>query len=533
MSKGQQINNMKTKFRNSLNKISLIILFLSIIIFFVHFLYSSNLKRIQKNFHKDYGKFVLTLIDERVNAFGGIKSSVYEDIVISVSNYFDSDTGISVLVFENITGAVIYPHSATESYVPVEIIDSSAAGIEGEVELDDRFGYYVRYSRLGITIMVYTITQDLYFSRNQLIYIIIGFFVVFGLVLLIFDSRVWGRLYKLLNEMKSQFESAFFLKDKLLSKLDARKGAGFDEFVQSYNKMASRAEEIFKRLHGKIGSLVQNNDNMKKTLIIYKKYLGNEALIKLNEKNISDMESKRHDVSSLSIELVNFLDPVDELHPQVITQELSSLYSFIKNEATRNGGTINFSHGYFINVVYGVPASVEYAFTRAVNVSKRVRNWVNDRNNSSKNISGVKWEVKAGLSFGTAVAGIVGDSFIVLGDVVEESIKMLDYAKYYGVSLVTDSLEKIKKIKNVKYRKLDVIDDERVKTDTKKTIYEIFMTIPDRLEDALKLYYHGLDMFSEGKYDIAVLEFKKVNDIFNGDNPSHIFLKLCEKMIKS
>ncbi|KKK83260.1 hypothetical protein LCGC14_2795150 [marine sediment metagenome] len=209
------------------------------------------------------------------------------------------------------------------------------------------------------------------------------------------------------------------------------------------------------------------------------------------------------------------------------------MHSFIKNEVTRNGGTINFSHGYFINVVYGVPTAVENSFTRVVNLSKRVRKWVTDRNNSSRNISGVKWEVKAGLSFGTAVAGIVGDSFIVLGDVVEESIKMLDYAKYYGVSLVTDSLKKIERIKDVKYRKLDVIDNKRVKTGTKKTIYEIFITIPDMLEDAVKLYNHGLDMYFDGKYDMAVFEFKKVNNIFNGDNPSHIFLKRCEKMIKS
>ena len=533
MSSGQKTNKMKTKFRNSLNKISLVILFLSIIIFFVHFLYSSNLQRLQKSFHKDYGKFVLTLIDERVHAFGEVKSSVYDDIVISVSNYFDSGAEVRVLVFENSSGAIIYPHSDMETYVPVEIFDASGAGMEGEVELDDRFGYYVRYSRLGITIMVYTFTQDLYFARNQLIYIIIGFFVVFGLVLLIFDSRVWGRLYNLLNEMKSQFENAFFLKDKLLSKLDARKGAGFEEFAQSYNKMATRAEEIFKRMQVKIGALVQNSDNLKKTLIVYKKYLGNEALIKLNEKNISDLESKRHDVSSLSIELVNFLDPLDELYPQVVTQELTHLHSFIKNEVTRNGGTINFSHGYFINVVYGVPTAVENSFTRVVNLSKRVRKWVDDRNNSSRNISGVKWEVKAGLSFGTAVAGIVGDSFIVLGDVVEESIKMLDYAKYYGVSLVTGSLKKIERIKDVKYRKLDVIDNERVKTGKKKTIYEIFITIPDMLEDAVKLYNHGLDMYFDGKYDMAVFEFKKVNNIFNGDNPSHIFLKRCEKMIKS
>jgi hypothetical protein len=524
---------MKTKFRNSLNKVSLVILFLAIVIFFVHFLYSSNLKKLQRGFHQDYAKFVLTLIDERVHAFGDIEGSVPGDIIVSVSNYFDTDAATRVLVFENSSGTIIYPSSITENYVSSEVLDASGEGMEGEVEFDDRFGYYVRYSKLGVTIMIYSLNSELYFARNQLIYLIIGFFVLFGLILLIFDNRVWGRLYKLLNEMKGQFENAFFLKDKLLKKVDVRKGAGFDEFIQSYNKMATRADEIFKRLQSKIGTLVQNNDNMKKTLIIYKKHLGNETLVKLNEKNITDMESKRHNVSSLSIELVNFLDPVNKLYPQVVTQELTHLHSFVKNEVAKHGGTINFSHGYFLNIVYGVPTPVENTYSRAINGYKRVLKWVNERNSSSKNISGVKWDIKAGLSSGSALAGIVGDSFIVLGDVVEESIDMLDYAKYYGVSLVTDSLEKIKKIKDLKYRKLDMVETDRGKTENKRAIYEIFLKTPDMLEDAVKLYYHGLDMFFDGKYDMAVYEFKKVNDMFNGDNPSHIFLERCEKMIKS
>jgi len=39
-------------------------------------------------------------------------------------------------------------------------------------------------------------------------------------------------------------------------------------------------------------------------------------------------------------------------------------------------------------------------------------------------------------------------------------------------------------------------------------------------------------MFFDGKYDIAVYEFKKVNKILDGDNPSYIFLKRCERFSK-
>ena len=52
------------------------------------------------------------------------------------------------------------------------------------------------------------------------------------------------------------------------------------------------------------------------------------------------------------------------------------------------------------------------------------------------------------------------------------------------------------------------------------------------VEDAIKLYYHGLDMFFEGKYEIACLDFKKVNQIFGTDSPSLIFLQRCEKLAR-
>ena len=159
----------------------------------------------------------------------------------------------------------------------------------------------------------------------------------------------------------------------------------------------------------------------------------------------------------MSIELVNFLRPIDELYPQVITGELSSLHAFLKNEAMNNGGIINFSYGYFINVVYGVPTPDEISYSHALEGSKRLLRWIGERNSSEKNISGVKWEVKMGLSFGAAVTGIVGDSYVVLGNVVEESMKMLDFAKYYGVPIVTSSLDQLESLEGVKYRKLDYI----------------------------------------------------------------------------
>ena len=524
---------MKTKFRKLLNRISVTIIFLSLIVLFVYILYSSDLKRRQNGYHRDLGKFILTLIDERVQALDVSEASVLIDIVTSISDYFDVSDAARVVVFNSTSGKIIYPYRAVESSVQKELFDAAGAGIEGEIGLDDRFGYYFKYPELDISFFIYTYASDLFFIRNQLIYIITGFLVFFGFVIFLVDRGLWRRLNLLLCEMKVNFEKAFFLKEKLVERIEEREGVEFEDVLQSYNKMALRAGSLFKRMESKIGALVQKNDNLRKMIVLYKNYLNNDELVKLNEKNIADLESKRHNIASLCIELVNFLDPVDELYPQVITQELSSLYAFVKRETAKNGGIINFSYGYFINAVYGVPAHDKNLLLHAVEGSKRVLDWVNERNNSEKNISGVRWEVKIGLSSGTAVTGLVGDNFIVLGNVVENSIKMLDYSRYYGVTIVTDSVDVLKQLKKIMYRKLDLVSGSRANNGTKKTIYEIFLKAPDRLEDAIKLYYHGLEMFFDGKYDMAIYEFKKVNTIFNGDNPSRIFLERCERFLKS
>lgn len=522
---------MKLKIKHALNKISTFIIFLSVIVIFIHFLYTFDLIRRQQSLNKEIGKFILTLLDERVNALNDDDTFINTDIIISVSDYFDLEYMAEVLVFESGSGKILYPIGVMEDYVNQDIINKTRTGLEGTIDIKDRLGYFIQYKKLGITFIVYAYKSDLYFYRNQLIYIVIGLLVVFSIILFIIDRRVRKKLRIVLNKMKICFESAF-IKGKLLEAIEPQDASEIDDVLESYNQMVLKAGDVFKSMESRTSVLFQQRDNLKKIISLYKQYVRNEIVLKISEKNISDLVSRRQNISSLSIELVNFLRPIDELYPQVITGELSSLHAFLKNEAMNNGGIINFSYGYFINVVYGVPTPDEISFSHALEGSKSLLRWIGERNSSEKNISGVKWEVKMGLSFGAAVTGTVGDSYVVLGNVVEESMKMLDFAKYYGVPIVTSSLDRLESLEGVKYRKLDYIIEKTEKERHKKIIYEIFLKQPEQLEDAIKLYYHGLDMFFDGKYDIAVYEFKKVNKILDGDNPSYIFLKRCERFSK-
>jgi hypothetical protein len=514
-----------------IHKICVTIIFASVMLFLTHALYTYDVEKRQQTLHKELGKFILSLLDERVSTLTLEESSFYHDIISSLSDYFDLEHITEILVFSTEKGQIIYPSGTMQRAVPQELIDKTGEDIEGEIRLEDRFGYFVRYKPLGVTFVIYSMKSDLYIIRNQLLYIIGVLVFFFALILFLIDLGTRRRLGVILNRMKACFEKAFIKRGRLLESIDPQGDRKVDDVLASYNTMVAKAEKVFKQMENRIGTLFKQRDNLKKIISLYKKYAQSETVLKISEKNFSDLESKRQEVSSLSIELVNFLKPIDELYPQVITNELNNLNTFLKNIAVNSGGIINFSYGYFINIVYGAPTPNEKSFTYALEGAKQLFDWIEERNNSDKNVSGVKWDVKMGLSYGGVVAGTVGDGYIALGLPVEESIRMLEYAKYYGVPLISDSLNQIGSMQNIKYRKLDRIRDEL--EGTEKEIYEIFLREPDQIDDAIKLYYHGLEMFLDGKYDVAVYDFKKVNRIFDGDNPSIIFLKRCERFIKT
>jgi class 3 adenylate cyclase len=523
---------MKLRVKHTLNKISVVLIFLSLFLFVTHMVYTIDLKRRQKAHHVEAAKYFLTLVDERVSALSDINPSVYEDIFRSLAGFFSTEPDTEILVFNSGSGEIQFPAGVVEKFVSSEILEITAASFEGEVDIEDRYGYFVRLDPPGITVLIHTTKSELFFHRNQLIFLVITLLLFFSLVLFLMDRRMRHRLATVLKKMKICFDNAFISKGQLLKPIEPLGEDEIDSVVHSYNAMVGKAGSVFKRMENRINALFQQRDQLKKIISLYKKYSPSETVIKISEKNVADLTSRRQNVSSLSIELCNYLGPVDELYPQVITNELNSFHAYIKNEVAESGGIINFTNGYLLNIVYGTPQPDESSFSHALDGARKFQQWVEERNSSDKNISGVRWELKMGLSYGTAVIGTVGDNFVALSAAVEESVRALEWAKFYGVFLVTDALDQLRRLKDVKFRTLDrvqILDDES----TQKNIYEVFLKKQPQQDDAVKLYHHALDMFFDAKYDMAVFEFKKVNTIFGNDPPSRLFLKRCEKHIKS
>jgi class 3 adenylate cyclase len=293
--------------------------------------------------------------------------------------------------------------------------------------------------------------------------------------------------------------------------------------------MLERVAAMFKQLEDRLRSLFKQRDSLKKMIFLYKKYIPDETLQSMNEQDVDEIVSRKQDVTCLAIELVAFLEPINELYPQVITDELNDLHVFLKEEVVKSNGIINYSQGYRINIVYGVPHADEKSFRQACAGARKIFLWIDERNNSDRNLSGIKWNVKFGMTHGVGLTGIVGFNYMVIGDVIEQSARMLEFARKFDVPLVTDSSEMLKSIGKVKYRKLDIIPAGASST---LTIFEVFLQKHEMIDQAIKLFNHGIEMFYDEKYEVAVLDFKKVAAVLDEDNPSKIFLTRCDRAIK-
>ncbi len=531
---------MKTKTKTLLNIISIFLIVLSITLFVIYIFYTNDLKDQKLAGHRETVQFILSLIDERVQALqmdtgvqtktGEYSDAVFGDIVGSIADFFAVNDSQSILIFETKSGGIIYPPSGRGRTVPDEVLSGTASHVEGRLVLPEEFGYFVNYSELGLTFFVFSKNMEIFRYRNMLLFSVAGLAAVLILLVALITGKTFRKWRKFLGTAAHRFLDVVQGKQMAPQAIQAEFGCDEEDFIESYNGMAARIGDWIKKREEKLNALMKQRDNLKKIVFLYKKYIPDKTLLQLNEKNITGAVSRRQDATSLMIELQDFLLPINELYPQVITDELNDFHAFLKASAAQKKGIINFSSGHRINLVFGIPQKDERSFVNAVQCAKDTLRWITERNRSDMNKSGVKWNVRMGLSAGIGVTGVVGNEYLVIGDIVETSASMLERARRFGVYLVTDSAQSLAGTESLNFRKLDIAESS---PGAGKDIYEIFLREHAMMEQAVKLYSHGLEMYYEKKYEMAVYDFKKVVRIFEEDGPSEFFLEKCEDHLRA
>jgi len=530
---------MKTKTKTLLNIASIYLISLSITLFIIYLFYTTDLKDQKLTENRETLQFILSLIDARIQALrmdadintkqGGYPDGVYNNVVGSIADYFAVDASQSIMIFKTENGGLVYPPSGRGLKAPDEVLSGTASQIEGKLVLPEKFGYFVNYSELGLTFFVFSKNRDVFQYRNLLLFVVAGLTAVLALIVLIINGRMFRMWHMFMDTAVRRFHNVVQGKEKTPSMLQGGFGTDEKAFIEGYNAMTTRVGEWIKKREEKLNALMKQRDNLKKIVFLYKKHIPDKILLKLNEKNITETVSRRQNIISLMIELQNFLTPIKDLYPQVITDELNDFHIFLKASAAKKNGLINFSNGYRINLVFGIPREDALSYGNAVQCAKDTMRWIAERNRSDRNKSGIKWTVRMGVSSDMGVTGVVGNEYLVLGDSVESSAQMLEKARAFGVYLVTDSIHDLEKVESLYFRKLDMAQSS---TEIGRDIYEIFLHEHTMLEQAVKLYTHGIEMYYEQKYEMAVYDFKKVIKIFEVDGPSSLFLEKCEDHLR-
>ena len=353
---------------------------------------------------------------------------------------------------------------------------------------------------------------------------------------MIIDIRGNRESIKFIKMIIDNFRNAFNLSDNIieLKQIEADRYGNLseDELVKSYNRMVNKINVIIKRQDSKIKEISKQRGNLRKLAYYYKKFSSDVPKTDgINEHFVERFSNERMPIAVLSLKLVNYFDQINEVYPEVINRELESLYRYVSSIIKNRNGFINYFEGNCFNIVFGLIPEMKMAYNKSYNLAlltaEDIHSWILNRNRE-KNFTGVLWKEAIGITHGVGISGVVGNNIIVMGKVIDSSKELLQLAEDYGVNCITDSSDIIGEIK-FKYRTLDKKSEEG--KIWYQEIYEIFLDKKENLDDAIKLYQHGLEMYFEGNYEIATSEFKKVNQLFSPDIPSLIFLERIKSKI--
>jgi class 3 adenylate cyclase len=537
---------MKTHVKTLLNVISVSLILLSCLLFFTYVMYTADVRRRLLSLQRGTAAFILSHFDERIQAIRSVRETSGDSLAGSqdleevirgaaqaVAGYYDrAEDDQRILVFDTAAGTVIYPESGRPEVDPA-LYGETAEMLEGPVFMEDRFGYFVRYTasapyRIGV--FVFTDVGDAFRMRNRLLYVVCGLAGLFTLLTVIVVLRVFGKWRRFIGVLKGSIDAVLNGRNSAPRRIAGRFEIELRDYLTVHNELVERLESSMAKSTGAIEELTRQRDNLTKITHLYRKYIPQDSLTKLDDQHVDDVASRRQHVVSLSVELIDFVKPTGDLYPQIITNELSNFVTYVKTLAVRRGGVLNVSRGYRVNLVFGVPASGPEDYHNALIAARDLSAWVGERNSSEMNVSGIPWNLRMGLSAGEAVTGIVGQSFMALGDVTVRSGQMIGYARRYRVGLVSDDVSLLES-SDFATRKLDVVHEAG--GDGPVTLFQVFLGRLPMIEQAVRLYQHGLDMFYEKRYEMAVLDFKKVLTILPDDGPSTILMRRCEEAIKT
>lgn len=222
--------------------------------------------------------------------------------------------------------------------------------------------------------------------------------------------------------------------------------------------------------------------------------------------------------------------------PEILTEILNKYLSAMTDIILQSGGTIDKYEGDAIIAFWNAPLSLENHAECAIQSALNCQKKLEQIQSELEKLCGTKIYQRIGINTGYAVVGNMGSQsrfdYTMLGDSVNLASRLEGLNKQFGTYTMCSqtTMEEVALVNSsIKWRKLANVAVVGKKESV--VVYEPFLECDyERKKDLIAFFEKGLDFFTLGQFDKALLYFEKNKE---NDKPSLIYFNQCKEYISN
>jgi len=308
--------------------------------------------------------------------------------------------------------------------------------------------------------------------------------------------------------------------------------------IRSHLELSGQQSYLEAMVKKQTNELIKSNIQLSKVNTAYRRFVPRKFLNLLQKENIESVKLGDQIQKELTImfsDIRSFTTMSEDLTPK-------ENFDFINSYLKRIGPVIRVNKG-FIDKYIGdaimaiFPEKTEDAVIAAISIRRKLIEY----NIHRKKMGYLSIDVGMGIHTGVSILGTVGEAERMEGTVISDSVNIASrlegLSKIYGISIIISesALFSLKDPTLYNYRFLGKVNVKG--RHNYVSIFEIFDADQDEIfekkKTTLSEYDHGIHYFSSGKFDDAMLYFKKVLDVNPRDSVAVCMYNRSEFSLKN
>ncbi|MBF0278860.1 MAG: hypothetical protein HQM13_13755 [SAR324 cluster bacterium] len=286
--------------------------------------------------------------------------------------------------------------------------------------------------------------------------------------------------------------------------------------------------------HDTIKDLIETRKKQADLIKSYGRFVPSEFLLKLNKKEITDIElgdNVLQDMTILFTDIRSFTTLSEQMTPEENFRFVNSYFRHMGPLVRQNGGFVDKYIGDGIMALF--PQSAENAVDAGIAMLERLIAYNEKRRKSG--YSSIR--VGIGINTGSLMLGTIGEENRMEGTVISDNVNLASriegLTKTYGTPLLISEAS-YQALKDPGKYAIRFIDRVKVKGKSKQvTVYEVFNSDPTTVKElkiaGTKTFEKACLHFHENEFDLALAMFENCLKENPQDLVAEIYVERCHK----